>query len=40
MGLITVEGIRGFIMDILPEEEILGGHFIVNVLSYWQIHMR
>ena len=32
MGLITVEGIRVFAYHgHLPEEEILGGHFIVNV---------
>ena len=32
MGLITVEGIRAFAYHgHLPEEAILGGHFIVNV---------
>ena len=32
MGLITVEGIRVFAYHgHLPEEAILGGHFIVNV---------
>ena len=32
MGLITVEGIRGFAYHgHLPEEEKLGGHFMVNV---------
>ena len=32
MGLITVEGIRVFAYHgNLPEEEILGGHCIVNV---------
>ena len=32
MGLITVEGIRVFAFHgHLPEEAILGGHFIVNV---------
>ena len=32
MGLITVEGIRVFAFDgHLPEEEKLGGHFMVNV---------
>jgi dihydroneopterin aldolase len=33
MGLITVEGIRVFAHHgHLPEEAVLGGHFIVNVL--------
>ena len=32
MGLITVEGIRVFAYHgHLPEEAVLGGHFIVNV---------
>ena len=32
MGLITVEGIKVFAYHgHLPEEEVLGGHFIVNV---------
>ena len=32
MGLITVEGIRIFAYYVhLPEEAVLGGHFIVNV---------
>ena len=32
MGLITVEGIRVFVHHgHLPEEAVLGGHFIVNV---------
>jgi dihydroneopterin aldolase len=33
MGLITVEGIRVFAYHgHLPEEAVLGGHFIINVL--------
>ena len=36
MGIISVEGIRVYAYHgHLPEEAVLGGHFIVNVLGYF-----